>query len=218
MTLPLNPQLVPSSSAAARRAVPHVVHRSVHRSVDTAGPASRTLRGARGRQTHAVDKGSGRQPGPHRSRGHPVSVTELHVPNDAAGPDRTPPNDVAAEQSVLGAMLLSKDAIADVVEVLREGDFYRPAHQVIYGDDPGPLRPRRARRRRHGGGRPHPHRRHRPRRRRALPAHPRLDGAHRRERRLLRPHRAREGDPAPPGRGRHPHRRRWATPAPATST
>jgi len=62
-----------------------------------------------------------------------VSVAELHVANDAPGPDRTPPNDVAAEQSVLGAMLLSKDAIADVVEVLREGDFYRPAHQVIYG-------------------------------------------------------------------------------------
>jgi replicative DNA helicase len=29
-------------------------------------------------------------------------------------------------------MLLSKDAIADVVETLREGDFYRPAHQLIY--------------------------------------------------------------------------------------
>ena len=61
-----------------------------------------------------------------------MSVTELHIPSDAPGPDRTPPNDVAAEQSVLGAMLLSKDAVADVVEVLREGDFYRPAHQVIY--------------------------------------------------------------------------------------
>ncbi|HEX5495533.1 MAG TPA: replicative DNA helicase [Mycobacteriales bacterium] len=46
--------------------------------------------------------------------------------------DRQPPQDVAAEQSVLGGMLLSKDAIADVVEVLRSGDFYRPAHQVIY--------------------------------------------------------------------------------------
>ena len=60
-----------------------------------------------------------------------MSVTELR-PDEAPGPDRTPPNDFAAEQSVLGAMLLSKDAIADVVEVLREGDFYRPAHQVIY--------------------------------------------------------------------------------------
>jgi replicative DNA helicase len=46
--------------------------------------------------------------------------------------DRTPPQDLAAEQGVLGGMLLSKDAIADVVEVLRVGDFYRPAHAVIF--------------------------------------------------------------------------------------
>ncbi|MCW1248634.1 replicative DNA helicase [Acaricomes phytoseiuli] len=45
---------------------------------------------------------------------------------------RTPPQDVVAEQSVLGGMLLSKDAIADVVEVLRGQDFYRPAHENIY--------------------------------------------------------------------------------------
>jgi len=46
--------------------------------------------------------------------------------------DRTPPQDIEAEQSVLGGMLLSKDAIADVIEVLRSNDFYRPAHQLIY--------------------------------------------------------------------------------------
>jgi replicative DNA helicase len=46
--------------------------------------------------------------------------------------DRQPPQDIAAEQSVLGGMLLSKDAIADVIEVLRPADFYRPAHQVVY--------------------------------------------------------------------------------------
>jgi len=46
--------------------------------------------------------------------------------------ERQPPQDVAAEQSVLGGMLLSKDAIADVVEVLQPGDFYRPAHQLVY--------------------------------------------------------------------------------------
>ncbi len=34
--------------------------------------------------------------------------------------------------SVLGGMLLSKDAIADVLERLRPGDFYRPAHQNVY--------------------------------------------------------------------------------------
>ena len=64
-----------------------------------------------------------------------MSVSELPLPPEPRdiGPDRTPPHDNAAEQSVLGAMLLSKDAIADVVEILREGDFYRPNHQVIYG-------------------------------------------------------------------------------------
>lgn len=55
-------------------------------------------------------------------------------PPEPPGEDfgRQPPHDMAAEQSVLGGMLLSKDAIADVVEVLRSGDFYRPAHQAIY--------------------------------------------------------------------------------------
>jgi replicative DNA helicase len=50
----------------------------------------------------------------------------------APGFDRTPPQAIEAEQSVLGAMMLSKDAIADVVETVRPGDFYRPAHQLVY--------------------------------------------------------------------------------------
>jgi len=45
---------------------------------------------------------------------------------------RTPPHNHEAEQSVLGAMLLSKDAIADVVEAIRGTDFYRPAHELLY--------------------------------------------------------------------------------------
>ncbi len=47
--------------------------------------------------------------------------------------DRTPPQDLNAEQCVLGGMMLSKDAIADVVESLREADFYKPAHAGVYG-------------------------------------------------------------------------------------
>lgn len=46
--------------------------------------------------------------------------------------ERTPPHDISAEQGVLGGMLLSPDAIAEVVELLRTPDFYRPAHQIIY--------------------------------------------------------------------------------------
>lgn len=55
-------------------------------------------------------------------------------PDDAGGSqlDRTPPQDVMAEQSVLGAMMMSKDAIADVVEVLRGRDFYLPKHEYVY--------------------------------------------------------------------------------------
>ena len=59
--------------------------------------------------------------------GHPDR--EAPPPEDFA---RQPPQDMAAEQSVLGGMLLSKDAIADVLEKLRPGDFYRPAHQNVY--------------------------------------------------------------------------------------
>ena len=78
--------------------------------------------------------------------GAPVSITDDARPADprvaeprpaeprAGEPpyDRSPPQDVAAEQCVLGGMLLSKDAIADVVEILKTGDFYRPAHATIF--------------------------------------------------------------------------------------
>jgi len=46
--------------------------------------------------------------------------------------DRTPPQDLEAERSVLGGMMISKDAIADVIEQIRGTDFYRPAHETIY--------------------------------------------------------------------------------------
>src|SRR5664279_1147250 len=65
-----------------------------------------------------------------RSVGAAVSVIEL--PGSARELDRTPPQAINAEQSVLGGMLLSKDAIADVVEALHGNDFYRPAHQTIF--------------------------------------------------------------------------------------
>ena len=45
---------------------------------------------------------------------------------------RMPPHDIKAEQCVLGAMLLSKSAIADVDEVLEGGDYFRPAHRIIH--------------------------------------------------------------------------------------
>lgn len=48
--------------------------------------------------------------------------------------ERVPPNNVFAEQCVLGGMMLSQQAILDVVEIM--GDhadvFYRPAHETIF--------------------------------------------------------------------------------------
>ncbi|MFT4201590.1 replicative DNA helicase [Gordonia sp. (in: high G+C Gram-positive bacteria)] len=67
-----------------------------------------------------------------------MSVTEDHghepIPEDLSNEEfgRQPPQDQAAEQSVLGGMMLSKDAIADVLEKIRPGDFYLPSHQAIY--------------------------------------------------------------------------------------
>ncbi|MGO0575865.1 replicative DNA helicase [Ornithinimicrobium panacihumi] len=66
-----------------------------------------------------------------------MSLSELEqaYTNDAPGgppADRLPPQDVAAEQSALGAMLLSKDAIGECSEIVKAVDFYRPNHELIY--------------------------------------------------------------------------------------
>lgn len=45
---------------------------------------------------------------------------------------RVPPNDLQAEESVLGAMLLSKEAIGIASEILTADDFYKPAHGHIF--------------------------------------------------------------------------------------
>ena len=45
---------------------------------------------------------------------------------------RVPPHNLEAEESLLGAMLLSRDAIADAVEVVYTEHFYRPAHAHVY--------------------------------------------------------------------------------------
>jgi len=61
-----------------------------------------------------------------------VSVEELEASYGPRTFERTPPQNIEAEQSVLGAMMLSKDAMADVIESVRANDFYRPAHETIY--------------------------------------------------------------------------------------
>ncbi len=65
-----------------------------------------------------------------------MSLSELEqnygpMPN-APPEERLPPQDVAAEQSALGSMLLSKDAIGECSEIVQPIDFYRPAHETIH--------------------------------------------------------------------------------------
>ena len=45
---------------------------------------------------------------------------------------RSLPQSIEAEQSVIGAMIIYKNAIAEVLEKLNEDDFYRDGHKVIY--------------------------------------------------------------------------------------
>lgn len=45
---------------------------------------------------------------------------------------RIPPQSIEAEQSVLGSMLVDKEAISIVMEILKPEDFYRPDHREIY--------------------------------------------------------------------------------------
>ena len=47
-------------------------------------------------------------------------------------PDRVPPHNLEAEESVLGSMMLSPEAIADVIEVVRPSDFYRSANAKVF--------------------------------------------------------------------------------------
>ncbi|HEX7077326.1 MAG TPA: replicative DNA helicase [Candidatus Eisenbacteria bacterium] len=51
---------------------------------------------------------------------------------NGAAPGRVPPQALDAERSVLGAMLLSRDAIANAIQNLEERDFYRDAHRKLW--------------------------------------------------------------------------------------
>ncbi len=62
--------------------------------------------------------------GEQRHEGRPAS--------ESRPTDRTPPHDLLAEQSAIGGMLLSKDAVADVIETVRAIDFYIPKHELIF--------------------------------------------------------------------------------------
>jgi replicative DNA helicase len=59
------------------------------------------------------------------------SISDVRQRSGNAG-GRVPPHSIEAEESLLGAMLLSKDAIAAAVESVRPEDFYKPAHGHLF--------------------------------------------------------------------------------------
>ncbi|GGL39250.1 replicative DNA helicase [Phycicoccus endophyticus] len=61
-----------------------------------------------------------------------AELSEAYAEPSARPDERVPPQDLHAEQSVLGSMLLDKDAIADCLEEVKAHDFYRPAHEAIF--------------------------------------------------------------------------------------
>jgi replicative DNA helicase len=67
------------------------------------------------------------------------SEREAHLEGGGTGvatiggrPPRVPPHDLDAEESLLGAMLLSSDAVVAAIETCNAGDFYKPAHGHIF--------------------------------------------------------------------------------------
>ncbi|MEU9701285.1 replicative DNA helicase [Streptomyces sp. NPDC014870] len=80
----------------------------------------------------ARPRGEGRGRGRGREDQHDRGSDSGPWDGGLTGFERVPPQDLDAEQSVLGGMLLSKDAIADVVEIIKGHDFYKPAHETVY--------------------------------------------------------------------------------------
>lgn len=59
-------------------------------------------------------------------------MTEVEYEPPVEGGELVPPQDMAAERAVLGAAMLDREALADMVGILHPEDFYRPAHERIW--------------------------------------------------------------------------------------
>jgi len=46
--------------------------------------------------------------------------------------DKLPPQNLEAEQSLLSSLLIDKDAIIKVADILNDADFYKDAHSIVY--------------------------------------------------------------------------------------
>ena len=54
------------------------------------------------------------------------------MPTKTFRKDQLPPQDIDAEQSVLGSLLIDKDAIIKIADIITVGNFYRKSHEIIF--------------------------------------------------------------------------------------
>ena len=54
------------------------------------------------------------------------------TPLDTSKLERIPPYNLEAEESVLGSMLISREAIITILGIINDEDFYRKANQEIF--------------------------------------------------------------------------------------
>lgn len=59
----------------------------------------------------------------------PIKTFKKSQPID---PNRLPPQDIEAEQSVLGSLMIDRDAIVKIADIVAPKDFYRKAHEIIF--------------------------------------------------------------------------------------
>ena len=59
----------------------------------------------------------------------PIKISKKSFTVD---PNRLPPQDIEAEQSVLGSLLIDKDAIVKIADIIAVEDFYRKSHEMIF--------------------------------------------------------------------------------------
>lgn len=62
----------------------------------------------------------------------PKKPLEKELPKETSSINRMPPQNIEAEQSVLGALLLDKEAIIKIADILYADDFYNDNHRLIY--------------------------------------------------------------------------------------
>jgi len=61
-----------------------------------------------------------------------IRQTIKNMPSDSEILQKIPPHSIEAEQSLLGALLIDKDSIINIADIVGTTDFYKDAHGLIY--------------------------------------------------------------------------------------